>query len=627
MKAATWTSFALLLYLCSRVVALPVPVLSGWAEVGLGEARDSWGSQIALLHDAGLNTLQAHLTPANFDVTDPQAWGTLERLAREARAADLALVVVVPDAGSGRRDPAAPDWLIHVGPDGRSDPTRYCLCQYSSWRHAYDRLFALAARAADLHLAGLVLDLERLADPVPCLCADCFGAYAKAQGQAGAVVAREERWAWVLAHGGAEAYEQHLEGRLGDIAQRLAAAVHDLAPSLSLGIFPYRNDFLRRPWARHLGSVEAPALLMSRALFSGAGYTAEADVQAAHTRELSPHALYLPSLRVNAYRPDDLKAQAHVTATRADGYNLWAVGMIAPQDLQDDQPETWRLPPDSADPLLYWQALGEANRQIAQWAQGPREPAPWSPLARPMPGVDPDSGSVQPVRGLRAVLADTDMPTPSVLFGSNALVVAVEDAAEAITVRLQIPDNAAASLPLAYALVTPGGYVVREGRVVPGAVEQLALRVPAPGSYGLLLAGPATGRGYSVRLTSHSYGVVATGDGAHFGRGPRQYFVVPAGIPEFRLACAVTSGGTGRLRVYDGAGAMVMDSTTGDEADSAGSWDVTVPAGQDAAVWSLQVEPAQPLPAGGTPWQYRLALTGIPAYLSDRPGAVVVPAY
>jgi hypothetical protein len=245
-----------------------------------------------------------------------------------------------------------------------------------------------------------------------------------------------------------------------------------------------------------------------------------------------------------------------------------------------------------------------------------------------MPGIDPDSALVPAVRGLYPSVGDPEgTPGPTGLRGSSTLAITVDDPAVPIAIRLQHLGGTEHTTAVAYAVVTTGGRVIEEGSLGAGTVAQLAVKVPQAGTYGLLLAAPEGGPAYSVRVSSHPYGLVAATGAGYFGQGPRQYFAVPAGTQSFRVTCGVGAAGVGRLQVFGPAGEPVADETAGPGTGGYRTVETGVPAGQDGQVWSLQVgQPTQAMP-GTTSGSYQVRLEGVPPYLSDRPRAVVVPAY
>lgn len=611
--------------------ALPERLLTGYTGALMGDDKDSWRDLVAPLRDNGFNTADFKLTPPNFDVADPLCWGSLERLTQAVKEAGLDLGLYLYDQNQGKRDPATPEWLAYVDPDGRTNAARYCLYQYASWRHAFSRVFFLAEQSQRLPITAVKMDFEMLMTTAPCLCPACFGSFCEGLGQKGDQVQAADRWAWVEAHGGEAAYQAHLEKRMAVVAQTFAAAVHEINPKLSLGFMPYGDDFVRRPWVRHLGTPTAPAIIDAWPLYTGQGYTTETELEARRVRELSSHARYVPWFRINVYTPQDLGEQAAITGCRADGYNLWTISMIRPGVQRADVGGMYALPLGYEDASTYWAALKAANVQINGWLKGARPEVPLKTFEPLGPGLDLTKVRIAPVKALRLPTPDLpEAPAATGLRGSNTVVFAVEDASLPLQIRLRHLAGTQRPTPVNYAVVTAAGRPLQEGNLSAGATEQLSVRVPEPGTYALILAARDAGPWYSLQVTSHPYGVLAGGEAeeqAYFFRQfPRQYFAVPPGTAAFKVTYAAGHSQEARLRVWDGSGQIVVDEVLDADKQLKRTIEVAVPAGQAGQAWSLQLTPPERMSAQHWSENYFVRLEGIPPYLSDRPGALIGPA-
>jgi hypothetical protein len=611
--------------------ALPERLLTGYSGALIGDEKDAWQDYIALLRDNGFTVADFKLTPPGFNVSDPATFATLERLTAAVLDAGLELGLYTYDQNQGKRDPQTPESLAYVGPDGQTVPTSYCLYQYDSWRHAFSRVFFLAQQSRRLPISSVKLDIEMIMNTAPCLCPACFGSFCREQGQGGDLAPATDRWPWVLAHGGEQAYEAHLERRMEAVAGEFAAAVHALNPRLSLGFMPYGDDFFRRPWVRRLGTAQAPAIVDAWPLYTGQGYGPEVDREAERVHALSPHVRYVPWFRINMYTPSDLGAQAEVAGCRADGYNLWTIRMIHPQARREQMGDMYGLPVGHENPADYWAALKTANERIAQWLGGPR-PVVALRSMEPL-GLAPDLTKVRltAVRALHLPARETPAATvPTGLRGRNTVVLAVEDATQPIVIRVRHLAAEQRPSPVTYALVTTEGRPVHEGKVSAGKPEELSLKVPEPGTYGLLLAARDAGPWYDVQVLSHPYAVLAGTDGVseayYFRQFPRQYFLVPAGTRSFTVTFAVGHSQEALLQVWDTAGKLVVQETVNADQQARRAIEIAVPPGQDGHAWSLHVGPPPQMAAQHWSENYFLRLDGVPPYLSDRPGALVAPS-
>jgi hypothetical protein len=600
-------------------------IISGYTGAFYGDKTEAWRSYIPLMKEAGFNCLDLKVHPANFDPADPGYREFVGQVARAVDEAGLQCHLWLYDAGRGQRGPQTPGPAF-VGPDGRVDEARHCLYQLESWESAMGRMFVLAELSRTLPIRSVKMDIEMMLNLVPCVCDQCFGSYVAARGQQlPAPVAPAQRWAWVKQHGGEEAYGLHLEERMGRVVQAFAQQAHAINPRLSLGLMPYADDPLRRPWARYLATPEAPAYIESWPMYNGLGYTAEVDEIARDVKALNPHNLYIPWFRINMYGPADLAQQAYIATARGDGYNMWTIGMIHPQVAGGKVNPGYELPVGFPDPLAYWRELGQANRRL-------QEPLPAEVPLRPLQPlvVNVDLAKV-PVPPLKAVLPAAPelekTPTPTGLRGNSRLYVQVDDPAVAVRFTVRHLAGQARPTNLGLALVAANGAPLIEAQVAPGETKELTVPVKQPGTYALLIE-TAVGGGpwYDVRVLSHPYAVDAAA-AYYFRHLPRQYFWVPAGTKQFRVQIQTGASEAARLRVWRPDGSPAADVIHLGDTKRAQVETIAVPAELAGQVWSLWVGKPETMQATHYSENYHLKLLDIPPYLSDRPAAVLQPAY
>ena len=429
-----------------------------------------------------------------------------------------------------------------------------------------------------------------------------------------------------MANGGEEAYRDHLEGLMDEVVKTFAQTAHTINPTLQLGMMPFGNDFLRRPFARHLATAEAPAVIDSWPMYNGLGYTEEVAQEYALVKELNPHNLYIPWFRINMYRPQDIGEHAFAAGVKTDGYNMWVIGMIHPAVVDAKPRPGYDLPVDFKDPLLYWQELGKGNRDVYEWLENPVE-VTWEPITPMGVVIDLLKIKVPNLKPLGEVAAAEDTAPPTGLRGVNHLHIHVADPARPIEFAIRHLAGAARPSNIGFALVNENGVPAIEEQVAPGENKQVQVRVREAGTYTLAIETSEGGvPWYDVKVTFHPYAVDAT-EAYFFRRLPRQYFHVPDDRQSFRINYSIGGAQEARLQVWGPDGQVIMDDLL--DADEAQRRTVEIEVPQELAgrIWSLHIGPPETMKAGHYSENYFLRMLDIPPYLSDRPEAVLIPAY
>jgi len=612
--------------------AQPAPeerILAGYGGAWFGDEGQRWRDYPSLMAARGFNTLDLKLGPPDFDMQDDAFGEFVAEVAKVVDDAGLGFYAYLYDKGP-KRDPENPDAPAFVGPDGVTYETMYCLYQPESWVALYERVFYLANLSLKLPIKGVKIDIERVINHTPCVCDACFGSFARARDEpvAAAEVPPAERWAWIEAHGGNEAYLAHLEERMGLCVQAYEQRAHEINPDLCLGVMPFADNFFSRPWGRFLATERAPAIIDAWPMYRGLGYTEAVAEQYRLVRELNPHNLYVPWFRINSYRPADMGAHAFVAAVKTDGYNMWVITMIHPSVADKPMKTGYRLPLQFSDPMQYWEELAEANRRATEWLRNPVE-ITWESIEPLAVSVDLTKVKVPGLRPLETDQPDPEQPpAPTGLRGENTLYLYVADPAETIRVSIRHLAGKARPSPLAYALVSELGAAVAEGLVQPGETAELSLKVEKAGTYALpVTATVGGGPWYNVKVHSHPYVVETAGKAYFFRSSPRQYFYVPAEVEKFHVR-AETGGNSQEMwvRVWRPDGEVAVDHVVNSDVKHRETLEIEVPEGADDKVWSLEVGKPEQMASAHYSENYWVRLQGIPPYLADRPGALLVPA-
>lgn len=620
-----------LLCLCGGLLCMlpaaaqPGPVLSGYTGAFYG-LQQTWRDFLPLLRENGFSAIDLKLHPGKTGADDPGYAAWVGEVAKAVEEAGLELHVWLYDGNRGQRPAEAPLSLAFVGPDGVQSKSRYCLYQLASWQTAYARLFELARLSQTLPIKSVKMDIEMLLNGVPCVCDECFGSFAAKQNAPGGQVEPAQRWAWIKQHGGEKLYLAHLEERMNAVAEGFARQAHEANPRLSLGIMPFEDDHLRRPWARHLGTAEAPGYIESWPMYNGLGYTEDVAAEAKLVKGLNPHNLYIPWFRVNMYKPDEMAEQAFIAAANGDGYNMWTISMLHPSVATKKPAAGYELPVGFEDPMPYWQALGRANARVAEWVKNPVLVA-LSPLKPLVIAVDLTKVRVPNLKSAALNLPDPKTePGPTGLRGNSKLYIHVTDPAQPVKFTIRHLAGKARPTNLGFALVAANGAPVMEGQVAPGETRQVTAQVKEPGTYGLLVqTSEGGGPWYDVLVRSHPYAVDAAK--VYFFRAlPRQYFHVPPGTRGFRVQVSTGPSEEVRLVVTRPDGTVARDEVFSGPMCAGSEAVIAVPEGAEG-VWSLWVGKPEKMQADHYSENYHLRLLDVPPYLSDRPGAVLTPAF
>ncbi len=598
-------------------------ILSGYTGAFLSDDDDRWREYLPLLAEHDFTAVDFKLHPKNFPLDDDaQMREFVREVATAVDEAGLDFYVYLYDRGA-TRDPEAHAHLpAFMATDGSVNPQMYCLYEPQVWLELFERVFWMAERSTEVPIAGVKIDIEHLQNYQPCVCDACFEGFARECGF-DVEVAPEERWAWVEEHGGRDAYMTYLESRVDDAARRYEQRAHEINPDLRLGMMPVRDSHLHRPWIRRLATEQAPGIMDSWAMYGGLGWTdAVAEIQE-FVKSLNPHNYFIPWFRPNNYRPEDMGAHALVAAVNADGYNIWQLNMLHPEQIAARN-AAYALPIDYADPMAYWQALGEANRHVQQWLAEPWDIV-YAPIEMLLERADIGEVSIPDLRPMWEGPSPMQEPPPATsLRGVNTIYVHVSDPEEPIRVVLRHVAGERRNRPIAWALAKGPEQAVAEGRVAPGATEELSLEVPEAGVYALVLQAQAGGGPwYSVRV-SHPHGIDASREAYFFRTNPRQYFRVPEGLESFRVH-AETGGRNQEMRVqvWRPDEEQALDHVVNSDVAHRETLEIAVPEGMSGAVWSLQVGAPEQMEATHYSENYWVRIMDAEPWLAGSPEAVL----
>ena len=599
-------------------------ILAGYTGAFRDDERERWREYLPLLAEHGFNVVEYKIHPRGFDPEDATMRDFVHTVANAVEEAGLEFYIYLYEYRT-ERDPADHAHLpAFMSTDGTINEAMYCLYEPRAWLELFDRAFWVAERSNEVAIAGVKIDVENLQNYRLCVCDQCFSDFARVCGAEGVQVAPAERWAWVREHSDADTYTAFLESRIDDAVQQFRERAHAINPDLRLGMMPVRDTHFHRPWIRHLATERAPAVMDSWAMYGGLGWTESVAEERDFVKSLNPHNLFVPWFRPNNYRPEEMGEHAFVAAVEADGYNIWQLNMMHPEQFAARSP-SYALPTDYQDPMAYWQAMGEANERVRGWLEAPHEIA-YEPIEMLIERADIGGVTIPDLRPVTPDAAALDEePSETVLRGVNRIMIHVSDPADPIEAQIRHVAGTSRPRAIAWALAKGPDQPVIEGRVEAGETAELSMTVPEAGVYVLVVhAQEGGGPWYSVRVHSHPHGVDASRKAYYFRRAPRQYFWVPEGLESFRVY-----GETGPrnqqmwVRVWQPDGTEALDHTINSDVAHRETLEIAVPAGTSGAVWSMEIgRPEEMVPTHYSE-NYWLRVMDASPYLAERPSAVL----
>ncbi len=424
-----------------------------------------------------------------IDLSDPEQFEQVRRVAEACEARGLAFVPYLmryPWTNPPRRADRHADYPPVVTRSGEVLDDEFALANEATWRMMSHGVFEFARASLELPIAAVGFDIERICDRRIRTISYDDGAWPDFAAEHGLdqSLPAEARGKMVEEAGLVSVYEAWYQARWDDIVRRWVADIHAINPDLSIAIMPYRTHWMGRPFLRHAGTARAPAIIDHWGMYNGGGLT-ERQVELGDTiRALNPHIRYVNWFRPDSYRPEDLRVQAYHTLRQLDGYGLWHLGQIT----------------EAEDTLVYWSALGDANRLAQQaLAAGRSEPSIPFESVTPLVAVLPED--LSPVTGSYRPRGDgTGDPVWLPMRGLQTFLVQVE-AGQELTMDLRHLAGDSRPLALNYRVLAPEGELLFEDSVMPGQTDQRALTVPYTGVYTVYVTGGAGGQAwYAVRI-------------------------------------------------------------------------------------------------------------------------------
>ncbi len=572
----------------------------------------------------GINTLAVKFAPLSPDAP-PEMVERLKLYARWAKELGLYFMPIVNlMGGSPERGALQASSRRETDASGAALAGTPCPLDDKFWDEVVVRRGHLIAELSRDHaIHAFLLDPEMYgADHTVfgpgCYCDGCWAEFFGSRGEPAPDVPAAGRAAHLEQAGEAEAYGQWQSEKAEAMARRAREAIHEVNPRLSLGVLllDYPNWFMAA-WARGFGTPELPVLAFSETTYSNgfSGYIAETLQR---FRDQGAHVSLVPGLWLSQFLARELPGHLVRMALPTGGYWLYTTYSL---DLPAEKlAGGYRLPQAREE---YWQAIAAANQALSRALAEGEDAAP--PLVR-----------ATAIERLRAQ-AQTEPGTPALVPLDEAGAAPPDPKARATRLRgrgryyLLAEQGEELSLRLTghqlgryedvpvYVLLGPDGEALAEGELPLGQPQGVKIAARARGLHTLHVL--SRSNTFSASLGARHWVIDASGAVALCQFAARLYFHVPADTATFTLAVSGTGGAEGvLLKVFAPDGSVVAERDT--DQGKGFSLPVQVPEGRRGAVWSLTLE----RPAKGIFEDATLALEGLPPYLSEDPGALLMPS-
>ena len=479
--------------------------------------------------------------------------------------------------------------------DGRVE--RYvCPLDERFWHdHLTPAVMERVALSADpeLQADGLWIDFELYSTTTgqryytnACYCDYCFGQFCAHEGIETPKLEYPERKPWLDEHGYAEQYQPYLGTRMQELATELRERAHEQNPDFLLGFYPTPRDWSLLAVARAFSTERVPILLWATDTYGGGGPDRVPDDWRALYADQGINARYIAGMLLRCYSAKNLGANLYYTTAKCDGYWLFTTYTLENEEQKGD----YYLA--AGTPQEYWDAIRLGDEEISRRIeQGPGyqsslvvgpEPIVYKPLTQPE------------FRERLALLIPPEAPDQRVeypevhLRGANVVVLAGRAGmpAEVTLAYHQVGPNPVA---ISWQLMDSDRNLLASGAGDKAQPVTITFTPEADGIYYVLAS--AESAAYSVASANVPVGLYA-GAGLHtIGGANRLYFMVPAGLREFTISPAGSSGHeTVRVDVYNPEGRLeATGQSTAEETD----FQVKVDAGARAGdVWSLSLTKA-----------------------------------
>jgi len=296
----------------------------------------------ALMRSHGLNTV---IVKGEFQFKERFA-GTLEDCRQWAQASKKEKLHVfiaynwqpAPKSWSRKGYPYRPlvysDGSTGVAPCPRDDKF------WQSYLMCFGKAIAKLSLVPDLQIDGIFVDSELYGSrerghkgygPETCFCDNCFSSFLLANSYKGPElppVAKQYRSDWLKENKLLDSYFAFLKKDVESLAKEYEQNLHQINPSLMLGMYPTPKDWVRKAICRGFGTAELPMIIFATDSYSSGGASRIPRQPQKFYLEQGINAAYAAGLLFRCYGAFQLEQELPVTSRKCSGYWLFRMPML-----------------------------------------------------------------------------------------------------------------------------------------------------------------------------------------------------------------------------------------------------------------------------------------------------------
>lgn len=506
-------------------VKRPVKMLAGYLGFNphVMEAQEMLNQFAKPMARAGFNTMDIKIHPSTskgiIDLKNPKVYANLKALADGIDAEGMMFTVYVYARDERQPQSIEADKFSQpcVDDTGKTLELLFNLADYNSFKAAMANVFIMAEASKTMPIGAVKIDIEVLMSAYS-YDDQTWGRFVKENPSFHVSTPIAERLNELKKNVAEEKYQIFYVREYEKNVQQFEKEVHKINPKLMLGMMPMNQNWLSNPFIKNLATKEAPAIIDDWSMYNGDGYDRNSILrQQSFVLSLNPNNLYIPWLRLNTYKPEQIPAQLYHAALENGGYNIWCIDMLDPKV---NALSGYGLP-NGVKEVQYYEAFSKVNKALnkdfasAKSTWGKRIayvklPPPLQPLNLniTVPNLVPKGNGTG--------------ANPGFVLRDQQTVFIYAEKGEKISAKITHLAGAARKVALHFCLLDKDGKILVDEGVSPyengGATGSEYLNFPAPysGTYALTISGGVSGMAwYSVVVNNPHYGL-RTENGVYF---------------------------------------------------------------------------------------------------------------
>jgi hypothetical protein len=403
------------------------------------------------------------------------------------------------------------------------------------------------------------------------------------------------------------------------MARRAREAIHAVNPKLRLGVLLLDyQQWVFLAWAKGFGTPERPVCCFSETTY-GNGFTGYIAETQARFRQEGASVAFVPGLWLSQFLPKELPGHLVRMALHSGGYWLYTTYSL------DTPPEKlkggYQLLAPQAD---YWAAIkGSSDALQRALAEGERHVPPMVRATaldrlRARTQQAPVPPALQPAFAEGARKMSLDAPATRLRRQGRYWILA--DEGESFRLRLRGHRLGHYEDVPVYVLLGPDGQALAQGELPLGQVRDVTVRAKRKGIHALHIMSRTNV--FSAAVAARHWVIDVPEGGLPLCTfASRLCFFVPPKTQTVTVRISGTGGGEGALvKVSDPDGRVVAERDT--EGGNGFSLKIDTPPQQGGRAWSVTLGK----PRQGIFEDARLALRGVPPFVSEAPQALLIPA-